>query len=809
MLHAISAKTIARNTLLGSVALLALAAVPALAQTMTEQTAEPSKSPSPIADLAEDQAANPDEIVVIARRRAENILDVPISVSAFSEQQLINSGAYDLSGIQGAVPNLNIVQGRGSASSANITIRGIGQPDALQTFDPAVGVYVDGVYQSRIQGALFSMFDVQQVEVLRGPQGTLYGKNTIGGAINIITRKPGNEFVANASFAYGSYNQILANAYVAAPLVQDKLAVGIAGTFNKRDGTVTDVNTGEKYNDINTGTGRIIVRATPVETLEVLFSADYTRQDSSLTLGQNTTAICQLALGIPGLPQPPVNSNCTPPNGFFGNRVIAKGAGKWDYKSATDFRNGEGQQMTSWGVSGTVNAELSDTLTLVSITAYRELKPEYYIDIDATTTETGNVKVFVDQNQFSQELQLKLDSSSFAGVFGLYYLNENVGSEQVAYADDVFSIYNGFGGYIPVTFQRTVADNQELNSYAAYGQLTWKATEAFNITGGLRYTRETKQYFRTTTTTSSLAALNGTFTFPDSLVGNPLYEPGIDTQSWSAWTPMVTATLEVAPQQMIYFTASNGFKSGGFNGRANSVADLIQVIDGKPQLAVTFEPESAWNFEGGYKAAFADGKVTLAASAFYMDYSNFQARVGERDAAGFGYLPVINAGAMQLYGFELESTIRLIPNLTLYGSLGYLNASYSEFDDTRANGCNPTGQRITCTPAFAPPITARLAADYTIPVADNSAVNFGADVRFVDKQYLSVDNRANLVEPGYTMLNAYVRYDAEHWYIMGQVKNATGAIYKTDAQEFSSVANIQTAYYGDPRTFLGTIGVRF
>jgi iron complex outermembrane receptor protein len=809
MLHVISAKTIVRNALLGSAALAVLAAVPAFAQTMPEQTADPARVPSAVSDLEEAQEANPDEIVVVARRRAENILDVPISVSAFSEQQLINSGAYDLAGIQGAVPNLNIVQGRGSASSANITIRGIGQPDALQTFDPAVGVYVDGVYQSRIQGALFSMFDVQQVEVLRGPQGTLYGKNTIGGAINIISRKPGNDFVANASFAYGSYNQILANAYVAAPLIKDKLAVGIAGTYNKRDGIVTDPLTGEKYNNINNGTGRIIVRATPLDTLEVLFSADYTRQDSSLTLGQNTASICQLALGIPGLPQPPVNANCVPPRGFFGNRVIRPAAGPWKFQSSTDFRDGQGQEMTNWGMSGTVNAELSDALTLVSITAARNLTPEFYIDIDATTSQTGNVKVFIDQSQFSQELQLKLDTSRFNGVFGLYYLKENVGSDQVAYANDVFSIFNGFGGYIPVTFQRTVQDSQELNSYAAYGQLTWKATEAFSLTGGLRYTRETKQYFRTTTTTSSLPALNGTFTFPNSLVGNPLYTPGIDEQSWGAWTPMVTATLQVAPQQMIYFTASNGFKSGGFNGRANSVADLIQVIDGKPQLAVTFEPESAWNFEGGYKAAFADGKVTLAASAFYMDYTNFQARVGERDANGFGYLPVINAGAMQLYGFELESTIRLVPNLTLYGSLGYLNASYTEFDDTRANGCNPTGQQIVCTPAFAPPITARLAADYTIPLNNDAAINFGADGRFVDKQYLSVDNRNNLVEPGYTMLNAYIRYDAKHWYIMGQVRNATNAIYKTDAQEFSSVANIQTAYYGDPRTFLGTIGVRF
>ncbi|MGL4543562.1 MAG: TonB-dependent receptor domain-containing protein, partial [Polymorphobacter sp.] len=232
---------------------------------------------------------------------------------------------------------------------------------------------------------------------------------------------------------------------------------------------------------------------------------------------------------------------------------------------------------------------------------------------------------------------------------------------------------------------------------------------------------------------------------------------------------------------------------------------------GVKTLAVTFEPESAWNFEAGYKANWAEGKVTLAVSGFYTNYENFQARVGDTDATtGIGYLPVINAGAMRIYGFEMESTVRLIPNLVLTGSLGYLNAQYTEFDDTRANGCNPTGTKIVCEPAFAPPITARLAADYTIPVGVDGSVGLGGDVRLVGQQYLSVDNRRPaLWESGYTILNAYVRYDAPKWYVMGQVRNLTDAVYKTDAQEFSAVSNIQTAYWGDPRTFLGTIGFRF
>ncbi|MEL0212418.1 MAG: TonB-dependent receptor plug domain-containing protein, partial [Novosphingobium sp.] len=193
-----------RAALIATAALFALPAMPAFAQDM------------PAAEDTGDVATS-NEITVVARRREERLLDVPIAISALNTEALEKAGAKDLSGIQGAIPNVNIVQGRGSASSANFYIRGIGQPDALQTFDPAVGVYVDGVYLSRIQGALLNLFDVQRVEVLRGPQGTLYGKNTIGGAVNVVSKKPDLDIVrGEAAFTYGRFDEVTAKGYVSA-----------------------------------------------------------------------------------------------------------------------------------------------------------------------------------------------------------------------------------------------------------------------------------------------------------------------------------------------------------------------------------------------------------------------------------------------------------------------------------------------------------------------------------------------------------------------------------------------------------------
>jgi iron complex outermembrane recepter protein len=215
-----------------------------------------------------------------------------------------------------------------------------------------------------------------------------------------------------------------------------------------------------------------------------------------------------------------------------------------------------------------------------------------------------------------------------------------------------------------------------------------------------------------------------------------------------------------------------------------------------------------WTYEVGTKGSFLDGRVTLSAAAFRSDYKDFQARVG----GGNQSFPVLNAGKLQIQGFEFEALVRPIRPLTLTASVGYLDSRYKRFDDARrapAFSCNPTGTKIVCEPAFSPPLTMRLGADYKIALGDASSLTFGGDARFVDKQFLSIDNRPGLTEDGYFLGNVYAQIDFDRFYVRGMVKNVTKSLYKTDGQEFSSVGNIQTAYYGDPRTWQVTVGARF
>ncbi|MFN4135703.1 MAG: TonB-dependent receptor [Novosphingobium sp.] len=770
----------ARAVLAASAALMALPAMPALAQ----------EAP------ADETAATSDsgEILVIARRREERLLDVPIAVSAISTESLEKVGGRDLSAVQGAIPNVNIVQGRGSASSANFYIRGIGQPDALATFDPAVGVYVDGVYLSRIQGALLNLFDVERVEVLRGPQGTLYGKNTIGGAVNVVSRKPDlSTLRGEAAFTYGQYDEVTAKGYVSAPLIQDKLALSVAGVYDDRDGIVTDPRTGRRYNDRNNLAGRATLRAKPSDTVEVLISGDYTRQRNAATLGYLTAPLIRTDFALGGVVLAPANPY-----------------GPYDFRASTSLAPDQGQKLDHWGLSGTVNIDLTDSLQLTSITAYRKLKTDFFVDIDATQFEIGDVFVGTRQNQFSQELQLKYSGDKLNGVFGLYYLHENVGSHQEAYADDLFAFFGG-----PITFLRTIDDEQVTKSYAAFGQLTYDFTEKFAITAGLRYTHEKKTYDRCTTTASTLGALNGlAYCFPQNL---PAPFTGINTVSYDAWTPMVTLSYKPTTDTLVYASASRGFKAGGFNGRVNSNGDISVTLNGVTTVVPNFDPETVWTYEAGAKGSFLGGRVLISAAAFYSDYNNFQARVGNGTNVGLGgSFPVLNAGKLRIQGLEFDLSVRPVKALTLFTSVGYLDADYKRFDDPRrlpplggaAFSCNPTGTAITCRPAFAPPLTLRAGGEYRVALGDAS-LTLGGDARFVDKHFLSVDNRPGLTEDGYLIGNLYAQVDFDKFYLRGTVRNVGNTLYKTDGQEFSSVGNIQTVYYGDPRTWNVTVGVRF
>ncbi|MFN3521747.1 MAG: TonB-dependent receptor [Phenylobacterium sp.] len=731
---------------------------------------------SVMAGAAAAQTAAPtvEELVVTARRTEENLQTTPVAISAFSGESLSRAGATSVTDLQGAVPNLNLVQGRGSSNATNIYIRGVGQPDALQTFDPAVGVYIDDVYISRIRGTQFDLLDLARVEVLRGPQGTLYGKNTVGGALKLVTRAPDQQVRSQASVSAGDYGFFEAKASLSGP-VSDTLALGLSAMGSARDGFVEDPVLNKTYNDKNTVSARAALAWTPSDRLRLDAAADYTRDNSGLTVGQPTSTLTS-AFGAVLLPLP-----ATPP--------------EYDFKTTTTPGLPNETRFEHWGAHATFTYDLTDALTLKSITAYRQLSSDDYIDIDASQVQLGDVLVAVNQDQTSQEFQLAYEQGPWNVVGGLYYLRENVGSHQEAYADAFVA---------PFSFLRTIGDNLTTKSWAAYANASYALTEKLRLSAGIRYTEEEKDYFRTTSTFSNLAALNGTFTFAAD-------------ETWDDVSPMVSVDYQATDDLFFYARVSKGFKSGGFNGRANN-----------PGEEQPYDPETVVSYEAGLKSQLFDRRARANFTVFYNDYQDFQARVGRAVVSPTQPIPsidfaVLNAGQLEIYGAELELAANPIQGLSLNAEIGYLHAEYGEFVEQRAATPPATGfvglDRAWQTPAFSPEWTGRFAGAYEFVLGDAGYLTLGAQARYRSEMALAVDN-ANLATrarfPGMWQ-DDYWLYDAQAVWerpdrklsvgLYG--KNLADEVYKTDAQEFSSVGGIRTAYYGAPRTWFVTVTMKY
>ncbi len=746
-------------------------AMPAMAQS-TDTATDATGKPVTQAQAKKQEATQLQEVTVSARRRDESMEKVPVAVSAFSEEDLKDLQANNIDGLQGAVPNLNIVQGRGSSSAVNVFIRGVGQPDALQTFDPGVGMYVDDVYYSRIQGALISLFDVDRVEVLRGPQGTLYGKNSTGGAIKIVTKNPSDTPEGSVEVTGGNFGQREGRFYGSTPLGAGWSA-SIAGADIRDDGYVKDPVTGHRYNDEESKSVRAKLRYHPSDTFDGVLTVDYTHQDTALTLGQPVSPLQQtdLVLGTVTLLTPDLDK-------------------KYNFQSQTSFGPDQGQKLKHEGVSLNMTWKLSDQWKLKSITALRKLDSDSYIDIDASQFQLGDVFVGFDQKQASQELQLQFDNgSNLQAVYGAYFMRENVPSHQEAYADDLFAIFG-----TPVDFLRTIDDDLTTKSYAGFAHVNWEFIPSWTLAAGVRYSRDDKDYDRTTSTFwgPALAVLDETVPLDKS-------------KSWSAWTPTVSLQKQIDPQTMVYASASRGYKSGGFNGRANAAIDVTQA---------EYDPETVWTYELGLKTRSQDNRLQGNFAVFHSNYTDFQARVSEIETGTaiptFSF-PVINAAKLKMDGFEFEGTALMGTGTRLSSQIGYLKARYDKFDDARLDPANPQfDPDIHKHVPFSPKWNARVALTQTFNVADG-ALTFGADVSYRSDTWLSVDNYDALSQKAYTLVGAFGVFDTGdgHWQFRAGIKNATNKVYKTDGQEFSSVGNIRTAYYGMPRNYYASVRYNF
>ncbi len=717
---------------------IAIAAALALATpNVSAQSTEPADRDSEAKKLS--------EITVTARRREETLIDVPVAVTAVTETQIERLNVRDLSNLQGQVPNLTIYAARGSSSTITAYIRGIGQSDPLWGVEPGVGLYIDDVYVARPQGALLDVVDVERIEVLRGPQGTLYGKNTIGGAIKYITKPLLPDPSARATVTLGNYRQADVKATVNAPLGSDAVIGRLAVASLNRDGFGENLTNRAPVSDKEILVARGTLGIYAAETFNLQFAADW-MDDQSGVRGARMLA----------------------PNRFA--PTFAPLNDRYDVRNGMPNVNDVRMQ----GISATANWTVDEAWSIKAVTAYRESDTETNIDFDTLPLIIADVRALYADDQFTQELQASYLSDSLAAVLGVYYFDGEAGG----------TVFNNF-------FNRqfgTTSGRVETTQVALYGEGTWTLSDTLKLTAGARWTDEEKR-----ADVLNRFFSNATFTVPIGIAAD--FD---DSVSFSNVSPKLSLDWQWTEQTMLYALASRGFKSGGFNIRANAVA--------VPASARPFKDERVTSFEVGAKSAFLDDSLFVNFALFHNKYKDVQLSVftsiiinGVQSFFG----DFTNAGRATIKGAELEFAANLTERLQLTGNLAYLDAKYDEFIDRGINIANL--QKFTNAPrnqsalnlqytvdAFGGELLARVSGTYqgrVVPTTDLSTV---------------------IEQPGYALLGAGLlwRSNASPWTVALQGSNLTDREYRTTGYNIPALG-ILTGFYGPPRQVALTIGYTF
>ncbi|MGB3753275.1 MAG: TonB-dependent receptor [Parerythrobacter sp.] len=742
-------------------ALFATSAVPAFAQSVADAETQPR---------ADNQL---DEIVITAERRESDLQSTPIAVSVLTGDQLQSSGVGVVNDLAATVPNLTSTTGPQGSSDANFFVRGVGQFDFIITNDPGVGVYVDGVYLGRTVGAMLDSGDIARVEVLRGPQGTLFGRNTLGGAISVISRQPDlTEFSVNASGTYGSRDRIEASVGVNAP-VADTAAVRVSGFYREQDGFAPNVVTGELFGATERYGGRAQLRFEPTDTLRIDLSADY-----SLDKSNPAPSVLRAIVPAPFFPPAALNDVQDPDN-FY--NVFAS--------NSPEARN------ETYGFSGTVTLDLG-AATLKSITAYRELDGFSTADPDGTRFKLYDQDVTTRQNQFSQELQLTGEAfgDSLTYLLGGYFFKED--------AQQVLDLcFAPISSPAAAPFQAcnfwSQGNDQETESYAVFGQARYNLLDALSVTLGGRYTWDRKdivsnQFFDFRPQGVGPGAVFG-FGLPPALLGQQIVLPIVTDLparvDFEKFTPKVGIEYEANDDLLVFASYSKGFRSGGFNGR---------LIAPQPTVP-SYDPDTNDTYELGFKADLIDRSLRVNATAFYSKYKDIQQTIAD-PAVQFR---VANAGDAVLKGFELELSALPMAGLRFDAAVGYTD---SEFENVPATVGPINGNRLP----FSPEWTVSVAAEYAIDLAFGTLTP-RVDYRQQSEVFFTAFNLPFERQDDYGILNARVTFAdvGERFTIAGYAQNLTDTEYFTFGQNALASQGVAYTYLGRPREFGVTVGFSY
>lgn len=726
---------------------------------------------------AVDSVDGLEEIVVTAQRREQGVQDVPIAITALTGTFLSDRQIYDTESLSQYTPSLHIFAEQ--TGSEFYTVRGIGRSNEDLASDSGVAVFIDDVYIARQGAANLALFDIERVEVLRGPQGTLWGKNATGGAINIITRKPGDELSGYVGVDLAEHSTLNIRGGVSAPLIDNKLYGRLAFSSRERDGLYDNLVTGEEGNNIDTQAFRGSLRYLPSDKTTVYFAADWekVKQDGVLK---------SVIVDVPGTPYVLKD--------FFRATFPTQES---DVRSSRAGTHGN-QGVEQYGFNLTIQHAF-DKMDLILVSGLRFEDSFNLEDNDRAPERSAEVSSEQESRTFSQELRLTSNTdSSLSWTAGLYYFHDDGDRDQIRYSD-----FFGPGGLVgpgsPEIQDSTTTFQQHLetDAFAVFGELTYYFTERASVTLGGRYSYEKKEF-----DINAFAVAN-----PGSTSNYSLFQPAgdyntSDSESWEDFTPKVVLSYELIDDVKSYFSFTQGFKSGGYNGSPDTAADVIP-----------FDPEQVTQYELGLKGRFFDDKLSVNIAGFFIDFEDLQLQ---------GFDPVTgspitnNAAQAEILGGEIEFDVLLGDNLLVNFGASYLDHEFKEyaievFDPTIMGGppfrlVNKAGDRLGVIPKY----NVHMGATYTWPLSSGASFSLSGDFVAVDKT-ITVFN--TLWSDSYEVFNLRATWKAAsgNWDVSLWAKNLTDEDYYRGGGPVPDLNDqiSRLGLFADPRIIGATINWRF
>ena len=706
-------------------------------------TAAQAATPAATSVDADANAAAPavEQVVVTAERRATDLQKTAIAISAFNAKLLADRKIDNIRDLSGQIPNFSISRVTISHTTQTYALRGVGESDPIQ--EPVLAVYVDDVYIPRQIGSMVEFNDLERIEVLRGPQGTLYGRNSSAGALRVITRDPGDAFRAKAEVGLGNYGAVDVRALIEGSLVEGKLSGSLSYIHHSRDGVTFDPTLNHDVNRIDLDAYRAKLRWTPTDRLDVLLTVNALKDRSD---SRSYVPVTQ-------------------PGGVFRNdRSYSEVEPKQDLDQ----------------ISGAlrVQYELNDNLKLKSVTSYGgfDLNPVYY-DNDGQAALIQKNLIHYNDQYVTQEIQLNGDYGKLTFTSGLFYLHERFFVQRDGYSrrnalptDPVATPGNyGFARAHNIT---------NTDAYAIFGEATYALTDRLSLTGGLRWTNEEKEF----TFDNKVLNLAGQVT-GQSIAGQA-------DKIFSAVTPKASAQFQWTPDVLQYVTYSRGFKSGGFDNRATRL-DLAT----RP-----FAPEKVDTYETGLKTQLFDNRARVNVAVFYNDYKDLQ--VSYSDPAYPGNSVRGNAGKAHTYGVELESDVRATERLSLQASVGYLFGIYDKYKNAGGIGVDADGHRLLNSPRW----SVSAGVTYDVPIEIPGSIRAGLNAQFQTKTYFSALQRPQDEAPSQTFLNGTVTWQSPdpRWSVQLSGRNLLNSDEPVTST-YTPATGVYYKNYPDPRTFLVTL----